>query len=350
MKQIPLVHLSHIRKSILQWSKQKIYITVGILFVVILLISYLGYIIALDKVVLDVDSQHYEWQTLNWNVAGVLHEKGIVLNDSDVVKPALSTKVVEHLRIQVIRAFPVVIKTATSTKNYNTISQTVRDLLEQANIQYNHDDRVIPGLDSVVKPFQKIRIIKVTSSIITRREEVEPATEYRKDKELEKGAQQILRNGKPGLVERQIKIIYEDGNEVERYKISEKIIHPAVNEIVLMGIKPVVRTLVTSRGLYRYTEMKVMTATAYYPGPESCGKYAAFGETYTGKKAGFGLVAIDPRVIKLGTKLYIEGYGKAEAADIGGAIKGNKIDLCYETFREAAMYGVKKVKVYILLE
>jgi 3D (Asp-Asp-Asp) domain-containing protein len=92
----------------------------------------------------------------------------------------------------------------------------------------------------------------------------------------------------------------------------------------------------------------VMEATAYYPGPESCGIYARNGRTYTGKKAGFGTVAVDKRVIPLGTKLYIEGYGYAEATDIGGAIKGNRIDLCFETYREAEMFGRRKVKVYIL--
>ncbi len=99
---------------------------------------------------------------------------------------------------------------------------------------------------------------------------------------------------------------------------------------------------------YSYKEMRLMEATAYYPGPECTGKYSKYGRTYTGKKARYGLVAVDPKVIPLGTELFIEGYGKAEAADIGGAIKGNKIDLCFTTYAEAKKYGRKKIKVYIL--
>lgn len=99
---------------------------------------------------------------------------------------------------------------------------------------------------------------------------------------------------------------------------------------------------------YSYKEMRLMEATAYYPGPECTGKNAIHGRTYTGKKARYGLVAVDPKVIPLGTKLYIEGYGKAEAADIGGAIKGDKIDLCFTTYQEAKKYGRKRIKVYIL--
>jgi 3D (Asp-Asp-Asp) domain-containing protein len=114
-----------------------------------------------------------------------------------------------------------------------------------------------------------------------------------------------------------------------------------------LKIKHNTKNLKKGQYLYRYNDIRVMDATAYYPGPECTGKYSYYGRTYTGKKADYGLVAVDPRVIPLGTKLYIEGYGYAEAADIGGAIKGNRIDLCFQTYREAKRFGRKKVKVYI---
>ena len=59
-------------------------------------------------------------------------------------------------------------------------------------------------------------------------------------------------------------------------------------------------------------------------------------------------MAVDPRVIKLKTLLYVEGYGFAIAADKGGAIKGKKIDLCFDTYEQAVQFGRKKVKVYLL--
>ncbi len=351
MKLTTLIHAMTRRLRLCIWGKrQQIYIGIGVLLGVSLLISYILYNLALNKVILEVDGESFIWKTLNSSVKGVLHEKGITLNDGDVVKPALQTAVTDNLNIEVIRAFPVIIKIADDTINYNTITQTVRDLLAQAGLKYSPDDKISPGLDTIVKPYQQIRIIRVTSTIITRHETIKPAVEYRKDPDLERGKQKKMRTGKPGLAERQIKVIYEDGREIRHYKIGEKIVKYPVSSIILAGTKPVIRTLLTSRGSYRYVEMKIMKATAYYPGPESCGKYAAYGETYTGKKAGFGVVAVDPKVIPLGTKLYIAGYGKAEAADIGSAIKGNRIDLCYETFREAAMFGVKKIRVYLLFE
>jgi len=93
----------------------------------------------------------------------------------------------------------------------------------------------------------------------------------------------------------------------------------------------------------------LMTATAYYPGEECCAPWAN-GLTYTGDKAGKGSVAIDPHngPLKLGQKVYVEGYGYGTCNDIGEAIKNWKIDLCYDTLEEAQEYGVKLVKVFVI--
>jgi 3D (Asp-Asp-Asp) domain-containing protein len=61
-----------------------------------------------------------------------------------------------------------------------------------------------------------------------------------------------------------------------------------------------------------------------------------------------GVIAVDPRIIPLGTRVYVDGYGYALAADTGGAIKGNKIDVCFETHDEALRWGMRNTKVYVL--
>ena len=76
--------------------------------------------------------------------------------------------------------------------------------------------------------------------------------------------------------------------------------------------------------------------------------------TYTGSKTATGVwpyeggVAVDPSVIPLGSKLYIEGYGRARALDTGGAIKGNRIDLFYDSESECEAWGRRPVTVSIL--
>jgi 3D (Asp-Asp-Asp) domain-containing protein len=64
--------------------------------------------------------------------------------------------------------------------------------------------------------------------------------------------------------------------------------------------------------------------------------------------AGYGIVAVDPRVIRLGTKLYVEDYGFCVAGDTGGAIKGTRIDLGFDTYSEAIRFGRRTVAVYVL--
>jgi 3D (Asp-Asp-Asp) domain-containing protein len=95
-----------------------------------------------------------------------------------------------------------------------------------------------------------------------------------------------------------------------------------------------------------YRRMLQMTATAYGPGPQDNGRWNDM--TYVGGKVAKGVVAVDPRVIPLGSKLWVEGYGQAVAADTGSAIKGNRVDLAFNTRQEALDYGIKPVKVYVL--
>ena len=93
----------------------------------------------------------------------------------------------------------------------------------------------------------------------------------------------------------------------------------------------------------RYSSVMSMEATAYLPTDGS-----AEGLTAMGIPATYGIVAVDPRIIPLGTKVYIPGYGEALAADTGGAIKGYKIDLCMETYEECMNFGRRDITVYVL--
>jgi 3D (Asp-Asp-Asp) domain-containing protein len=87
-----------------------------------------------------------------------------------------------------------------------------------------------------------------------------------------------------------------------------------------------------------------MTATAY---TAYCGGRCS-GRTALGWQAGYGIVAVDPRVIPLRTRLYIPGYGYAVAGDTGGSIRGSRIDLGFNTYRDARQFGRRDILVYIL--
>jgi 3D (Asp-Asp-Asp) domain-containing protein len=113
---------------------------------------------------------------------------------------------------------------------------------------------------------------------------------------------------------------------------------------VAQAIPPATRTDNTvSRGGNRTL---MMVATGYTSAPEE--NYPYTGQlTYTGIPPARGIVAVDPNVISMGTRLYVEGYGEAVAADQGGAIKGNRIDLFFDNKSEAYNWGIRTVEVTI---
>jgi 3D (Asp-Asp-Asp) domain-containing protein len=140
--------------------------------------------------------------------------------------------------------------------------------------------------------------------------------------------------------ERLYRLTVVDGVTVRKTLIGERLMRTPLDQLSHVG--PWAPG--ASRGLFAGYDYLDMVATAY--APHCCrgvGEIAA-----TGMKAGPGVVAVDPAVISLGSRLYIEGYGHAIAGDVGGAIKGRRIDLGFATKKAALQYGVQRVRVYIL--
>lgn len=119
------------------------------------------------------------------------------------------------------------------------------------------------------------------------------------------------------------------------------------SELELVGFveEPAKKNMVemTSVGNREYSYVLSMEATAYLASDGN-----GDGITATGIPATYGVAAVDPSIIPLGSRLYIPGYGEAIAADTGGAIYGHRIDLCMESYAEAMQFGRRNVTVYIL--
>ena len=172
---------------------------------------------------------------------------------------------------------------------------------------------------------------------------------------MNKGVKKIIQPGKVGQKVITSSVVYENGKEVSRNLVSEKIKSKPIKQIIALGT---VGVYSPSRGGtdIRYTKKIFVRATAYDAGFDSTGKSpgdVGYGITCTGVKAkrnpdGLSTIAVDPRVIPLGTKLYVEGYGYGIAEDIGGAIKGNHIDLFFSSSKELWNWGSRSVNVYIV--
>jgi 3D (Asp-Asp-Asp) domain-containing protein len=170
-------------------------------------------------------------------------------------------------------------------------------------------------------------------------EEIPPPIQLKLDRNLREGIRITLREGKPGLKKVRYEIIKSNGRE-EKRALEEKVIRPPIPTIVLQGAG---RHFASRGGVNRVRKVLKMVATAYCAGRGGVDRVTA-----TGVRAEYGIAAVDSRVIKLGTLLYVEGYGLALAADRGRAIKGNRIDLFMESYAEAKRWGKRIVTVYIL--
>lgn len=235
------------------------------------------------------------------------------------------------------------IKADGTERQVRTAQTTVGAALKEAGVEVGPRDEVTPAPGEHLTGSANVRVVRVKEITETVSEAIAFDTVKTFTRSLRPGQVKLTRTGELG--EKQVRYFarYEDGRLVKRTKIGAEIVKKPVNQVASIGFKG----HYSSRGEYRTALVMRMHATAYDPGPRSCGKYAT-GRTGCGLRAGYGVVAVDPRVIRLGTRLYVEGYGYAIAGDTGRAIKGNKIDLGFNTYREAISFGRRNVTVHVL--
>ena len=223
-----------------------------------------------------------------------------------------------------------------------TTAQTLGEALRDAGISLGPHDKIFPDPDLPVTDGMKARVTRIEVREVTVNEKIARQTVRKASPSLRPGHSRISDPGQDGLQKVTYRLTFADGKRVMKERLASQVIRPARPRIVLYGKG----SPLPSRGFFS-RKVLMMTATAYDPGPRSCGPYAN-GRTSTGRKAGKGVVAVDPRVIPLGTKLYIEGYGFAVAGDTGSAIKGAKIDLGHDSYAAALRFGRRPVVVHII--
>jgi len=176
---------------------------------------------------------------------------------------------------------------------------------------------------------------------------IAPQTLHRLTINLKPGHTKVIALGRAGVLEVRVVYAQRDGGPVRRTVIASAVTRAPKSRIVAEGIGGTPLTSFEARGIARMAYMArsaiEMLATAYTADCAGCG-----GMTAIGRRAGKGIVAVDPRVIPLGTRLYIPGYGIAVAGDTGGDIVGNRIDLGFDSWRDAMLFGRRDVKVYRL--
>lgn len=317
------------------WSRKKTILTATILFIIVLGVSLF---FALQKpVTIAVDGKVVKSGVFfTSTVDGVLKKEAIALGKYDRVQPSLNSKVKKNTRVVVIRAFPVKVIADGITKEIITAPISIKEAIHLAGFELGEKDivKTIPVAKTVSD--QEIELIRVTESEISIEEPIPRGVERTTDNSLERGLTKTVSSGKDGLAKNTIRITYHNGQEVKREVVNSETLVEPKNRVVAMGTITAV-----SRGnqLMNFREARYMETSAYtYTG----------NRTATGKHPEVGMVAVDPGVIPMGSRLYIEGYGYGRAADTGGSIKGNRLDLFMEDRSQCLNWGRRTVKVYLL--
>lgn len=226
----------------------------------------------------------------------------------------------------------------------NASGATVQDALTSLGITTSADDSVSPALSSSLTPDEKIVITRVRVVKETETAPIPFSTVFRMSADVPAGQISHGHHGVPGVLTKTFSARYVNDKLQSRKLISKEVTKKPVDEENVGGIRTrMARALPSRGGSYHRLRSLDMIATGYSPYEGS-----STGRCATGMRAGYGVVAVDPRVIRLGTRLYIEGYGYAVAGDTGGAIRGRRIDLGHTTYREAMHVGRRPVHVWVL--
>ncbi len=330
--------------------KRTIYpkITIAVLFLVILTTTIVYNSLKKSIIICDGEKEKAV-TTFKMTVEDVLDENNIVVGSFDKMDVSPEQSLKKGMKIEIKRARSVLLTEGNRVQTIYTLADTVGEAMDEAEIYLGIKDKVEPSMDTELTEVEKIVVTRVEERIATEMENIPYENEVKKTDKLDKGIVKIIKKGQEGKKEIAQRIVFENGSETFKEILWEKVIQSPVAAILEEGTKD---TIISSRGtVTKFTKAIEMVATAYDATFASTGKHPDhpyYGITRSGLKVRPGIVAVDPKVIPLGTYLYVEGYGDALAADTGGAIKGNRIDLYFESPKDVAKYGKKKVKVYVL--
>ncbi len=309
-------------------------------------------------VVINDNGHEIALKTMKLTVREVLEQTGVTITSDDYINMPFDAKLarIKENRIEIKRAVPVSIVVDGKELNVKTYKNTVNEVLSDNAISVDEDDKLVGSrLGDRIVSNMSISIIRVEEKTVTEQSSIPFKTITKDNNRLDKGTKNTVREGKEGVREKAYKVVYENGKQITKQLIHDIVTANPLDKIVEVGT---VLNYKTSRGdTLRFSKVMNMRATSYTASFADTGKHPGdpyFGITATGVKAKRGIIAVDPRVIPLGTRVYVEvpgagaDYGYAVAADVGGAIKGNKIDVYLDSSGAVSAWGVKKVKVYIL--
>ncbi|EAD9584094.1 DUF348 domain-containing protein [Listeria monocytogenes] len=296
------------------------------------------------------------WST-KANVADLLKDENITTRPQDVLNVALDTKLKNGLEVNINRAIQLSLQNGAKKDTVWTTKTKVSDLLAEKNIKLDQDDRVSPAKDSNLKEKMTVEVTYVNSKAEKKNEQVKFETVYKEDDSLNKGIEKVVQEGKNGKKVVEYKVTFENGKEKKRDVIKENVTSNKTDKVVVRGTKEkVVATPVSNVSTSSATSSSSSSASSTPSGGKTykmeSTAYSGGGTTAYGinlsANPGLKVIAVDPRIIPLGSKVWVEGYGEAIAGDTGGAIKGNIVDVYFPNESQCYSWGRRMVTVKVL--
>ncbi len=301
-------------------------------------------------VIVDEDGQRVAFPSTAATLGEALTAAGYTLYEADRLSLPLDTPLKGGTQIEVVleRATPVTVQADGVTRFVRTHQQTVGGVLAEIGLALTGGDYALPGPEAPIPAQGVVRVVRVREEALTEQVPLPFETVYVPDPDLELDQQRVIQQGREGLLERRVRVRYEDDAVVSRVVEGEWVALQPQAEVIGYGTRIVLRTLRTRFGDFSYWRKLRVLATSYSP---STAGYKPPDDPYlglaaTGVPVQQGVIAVDPRVIPLYTYLYVPGYGPGRALDIGGAVKGYRIDLGY-TDEDLVLWN-RWVDVYLL--
>ncbi len=299
----------------------------------------------------DGDVVRTVW-TMDSQLEDIVKDAGIVLEDGDELFS-------DGDAISINRAFDVQVTVDGSTSIVRMTGGTVADALEMLGVEYDENDTVSLTEDQKVSDGLAITVARVDYEEYTKTESIPYEKTIKYTNTIKKGATKVWQQGKRGEKTYVYRDRYVDGELVETVLVSEKITKKPVDQITLKGTvagtpmsKPPFDIPLDEAGQpIKYKKMYTGLATAYTNEGGILSEWTA-----SGLRAQVGVVAVDPKKIPYGTKLYITSpdgsyvYGYAIAGDTGNGVRRGTLiaDLFMNTVAECYQHGKRTMNVYIL--
>jgi 3D (Asp-Asp-Asp) domain-containing protein len=292
---------------------------------------------------IHADGRDLTFRSFRRTVGDAVESAQIPLQPGDRTLPDARTFLWPGVEIRVIRAVPVTLRFGQTTSPVRVAATSVGDALRVMGVTLGPIDRVYPSTTEAVYPGMHITVERRAWHTWIEQRPVAYSSRVVADPQVDIGNRIVRTPGRAGVDQRVIEALYANDRPAAMVAHPWTVAQPAVPEVIAVGK----RAMIASRGDFAGHEYLMLEATAYYSGPNNFG--GAIGpRTATGLLAQRGVVAVDPSVIPLGSRLFIDGYGYAVAGDTGGAIQGMRIDLCFNSYDEAIRFGRRTVKVYII--